>query len=140
MNKHTAEMLARLSKHVTYDDALALRRIAMTLHAWSEQECNGTIQRDGENGDGKPRAYYENYRGEHVRGSLIPDRERGAQKRLAKIMGRYPCLGAYEQTDPRGAPLYIYRHIDLDSYKARVGNISADINSCYNSIGIAVYR
>ena len=37
----------------------------------------------------------------------IPDRERGAQKRLAKIMARYPGSIAYVQGDPRGASLYI---------------------------------
>lgn len=37
----------------------------------------------------------------------IPDRERGALKRLATIMARYPALASYVQGDPRGASLYI---------------------------------
>ena len=36
------------------DTADALRRIEMTLSRWSERECNGEIERDGDNGDGKP--------------------------------------------------------------------------------------
>ena len=33
----------------------------------------------------------------------IPDRERGAIRRLDKLMARYPGLRYYLQTDPRGA-------------------------------------
>jgi hypothetical protein len=54
--------------------------------------------------------------------SPIPDRERGAQKRLAMIMAKYPGWQAYVQGDPRGASLYI----------------RADVNSCYTRI--AVYK
>lgn len=31
---------------ISLDDAVALRRISMTLHRWHEAECNGEIQRD----------------------------------------------------------------------------------------------
>lgn len=42
----------------TADEAAALRRISMTLHRWAEHECNGNIERDGENSDGAP--YWSN--------------------------------------------------------------------------------
>lgn len=32
----------------TYDEADALRRMQMTLSRWSEHECNGNIQREGD--------------------------------------------------------------------------------------------
>lgn len=92
---------------IKLEDAYALRRIEMTLHRWAEHECNGTIQRDGENGDGAPRWYYETATGEHRRGHIIADRERGALKRLEKIMQAYPELEAYHQGDPRGCALYL---------------------------------
>ena len=62
---------------------------------------------------------------------VIPDRERGALKRLAKIMARYPSLSYYIQTDPRGASLYILR----------LGDVPKDhlVDACYSN-GIAVYR
>ena len=61
----------------------------------------------------------------------VPDRERGALKRLAKIMERYPTLKAYVQGDPRGAALYILRPGDVPEGK------DAD---AYYSRGIVVCR
>ena len=59
----------------------------------------------------------------------IADRERGALKRLATIMTRYPGFTAYVQGDPRGCSLYILRPGDV-----REG---ASIDSCYsNGIGV----
>ena len=88
-----------------------LRRIALTLHRWAEEECNGTIQRDDKPGDpihgtGKPRRYWESRDGTHRRGSIIPDREMGALKRLAAICKAH-SLYFYHQTDPRGCAVYI---------------------------------
>lgn len=131
------ECLPRLTAlGISYDDAEALRRIAMTLHRWHELECGserGAIERDEKTGvpywhnanaryldPHDPRAY-----------SRIPDRERGAQKRLAKIMARYPSLTAYVQTDPRGSVLYILRPADVPEGE------NAD---SYYSRGIAVYQ
>lgn len=45
--------------------------------------------------------------------TLIADRERGALRRLAVIMAKYPGYQAYHQTDPRGAALYILRSGDV---------------------------
>lgn len=109
------------------DDATALRRISMTLHRWSEHECNGAIQRDGERGDGLPYWYNLNS-GRRI--CRAPDRERGALKRLAAIMARYPNLQSYVQGDPRGCALYILRPGDVPEGK------DAD---AYYSRGVAVY-
>lgn len=86
-------------------DARTLRRAELTLHHWFEEECNGTIQRDGDDGDGKPRRYLD-------MGSApaaiwpIRDREAGARKRIAEVCARNG-LHFYVQTDPRGCALYV---------------------------------
>ena len=115
---------------VEYDDAMTLRRIAMTLHRWHEMECNGDVERENDDGTGKQaflglsrqRGGSAQYR--RVR-YAIADRETGALKRLDKLMARYPTLSAYVQGDPRGAALYILRPGDVpegkevDSYYSR---------------------
>jgi hypothetical protein len=133
----------------TPDEAERLRRISMALQRWHELECGtdqGCIERDGENGDGKPFMTYETGNGKRGR-YAIPDRERGAHKRLAAIMGQRngrpaiengrlnaaPSIGklsSYVQTDPRGAALYILRPGDVPE--------GADV-SAYYSRGICVY-
>lgn len=125
----------------TEEEANALRRISMTLHRWSEHCCNGNIQREGPRGDGKPRWYY-GQSSDPKHSYPISDRERGALRRLAKIIdarnARYPskALGCnfevtpYVQTDPRGCALYILRPGDVPEGK------SVD---AYYSRGIAVY-
>jgi hypothetical protein len=127
MNRDTLEMLNRLQRMgISLGDALALRRISMTLQAWHEAECGldwGHIEQD-EGG----RWYGVNQLGTRWR---IADREKGALKRLAGIMARYPDLRAYVQGDPRGAALYVYR---ADALGDR------DIDCCYGSIGTAVYK
>lgn len=112
---------------ISSDDAKSLRRISLTLHSWHEHECNGTIQRDGENGDGAPAWYNPNT---CKRIGPAYDRERGALKRLAAIMARYPALASYVQGDPRGCSLYILRPGDVP------GGQNAE---SYYSRGIAVY-
>lgn len=85
--------------------------------------------------DGTP--FLEHHHYLHGRGkdytthSAIPDRERGALKRLAAIMSRYPALSYYVQTDPRGASLYILREGDVPA--------GQDVSSYY-SRGVAVYK
>jgi hypothetical protein len=123
---------------IAIDDAYALRRIAMTLHRWHELECGDgnqyaswCITRGRKNGgefehddNGKP--WLERHANDG-RCSFEPlaDRERGAIKRLGKIMAKYSPMGVYIQTDPRGAPLYILPPgVDADDYNR----------------GIAVYR
>jgi len=154
MNKHTLECLTRLhDAGIAPSDALALRRISMTLHRWHELECGDgneygswCIVRGKQVGlgaattfmhDDDSRPYIEHHHYLHGRGkdyttyALIPDKELGARKRLAKIMSRYPGFQAYVQTDPRGCALYIMRPDDVKD--------GDDVSSCYTR-GIAVYK
>ena len=139
--KERYEVLHRLDRlGVTYDDANALRRIALTLRRWFELECGDGndygswgIERD-ETTD-IPYMVHHHYR--HGQGQdtttkrRIPDKETGAQKRLAVILAKYPALHAYIQTDPRGASLYILTDEQLAYYKQ-------PIDSIYSN-GVAVY-
>ena len=118
---------------ISENDALAIRRIAMTLHRWSEHECNGVIRRDEET---EIPYWHSTYDGRRI--GRAPDREKGAHKRLATIMARYPSLAVYHQGDPRGLTVYVYRHDDLDRFAARVQSRSVAIESCYNSIGCGI--
>lgn len=138
MNRETHHMLTRLENlGITPDDALALRRIAMTLHRWHELECGVgdtatyLIERDEQE---RPHMMRSDSMGVHDLGR-IPDREAGALRRLIKIMASYPMLAAYVQGDPRGAALYIY-HKDSPALVAS----KHGIESCYSSIGVAVFK
>lgn len=129
MNKDTAYMLSTLERAgISFQDALKLRRIAMTLHRWHELECgteNGCIERD----EVTDKPYWLNaYSGKRY---STADREKGAIKRLAAVMENYPTLSAYVQGDPRGAALYILRAGDVPA--------GCDVNSYY-SRGLAVYK
>ena len=129
-------MIERLkSSGITEKDALALRRISMTLHRWHELECGDGndyaswgIERDETTG--KPYLVTHPHTGKSRR-SPIADREKGALKRLAAIMERYPDRIGYVQGDPRGSSLYIVSHADVPA--------GADVDSYY-SRGIAVYK
>ena len=113
---------------IAHTDAIALRRISMTLHRWYEMECgsdNGYIARDETTG--KP-FWLNSY---SMRRTPIADREAGAMKRLNAIMAKYPTLASYVQGDPRGAALYILRPGDVPE--------GASANSYY-SRGIAVHK
>ncbi len=120
-NPTKAENLARLLINLTalgftFAEAQRLRRIEMTLSRWSTEECNGTIQRDGEDGDGKPYRTYGGYVGglnQEPGRHFIPDREAGARKQLDAIMAAHPELWSYHQGDPRGVALYVGRKADL---------------------------
>lgn len=130
---------------VTRADAEALRRISMTLHRWHELECGDSsdyaswcITRgrkvDGafvHDEAGKPFEERHVHTEKKARYTSIPDRERGALKRLDSIMKRYPGFAYYVQGDPRGAALYILRPGDLKE--------GDDVSSCYTR-GIAVYK
>lgn len=118
---------------LSYDHAIALRRISMTLHRWHELECGtdrGAIERDETTG----KTYWLDAR--HDMRWPTPDRETGARKRLAKIMAHYDgtegrmSFHAYIQGDPRGCALYIIRPGDVP--------LGGHVESYYNR-GIAVY-
>ena len=106
---------------LTEADAVAIRRIALTLHRWFELECGyGTnhgswaIERDEAsnipymvchiNGHGQ--------RPDQTIKSRIADRETSARKRLDRIMTNYPHLRAWIQTDPRGGTIYLCKPED----------------------------
>lgn len=123
----TQNIIQVMACGISFDDVDALRRISRTLHRWHEHECNGVIQRDGEAGDGAP---YRHSAQDGRRICRTPDRERGALKRLAAIMERYPALRAYVQGDPRGCALYILRPGDVPEGKDP---------DAYYSRGVPVY-
>lgn len=134
MNRDTYEMLNRLqSAGIAYNDALAIRRCAMTLHRWHEMECGDGrcwIERDEETG--KPFMYIDGrYLDPKPRRYAIADRETGAVKRLNAIMARYPGMSAYLQGDCRGAAVYVLRPGDVPEG----GNADS-----YYSRGIAVFK
>jgi hypothetical protein len=142
----------------TRADADALRRISMTLDRWHALECGDgndygswaivrgrmrtfvpeegkRIKQFEHDDDGKP--YLEHHHYLHGKGkdyvtyTPMPDRERGALKRMAAIMARYPSLQYYVQGDPRGAALYIIRPGDVPA--------GASLDSCYSN-GVAVFK
>ena len=119
------DALTRLG--ISYDDAVQLRRISMTLRRWHELECgleNGCIERDETTG----KTYWLNsFSGKRW---PVADRETGARKRLGKIMARYPQFSAYVQTDPRGAALYILRPGDVPAGKSANSYYSRGIVVC----------
>lgn len=127
-----------MSLGISRDDAAALRRISMTLRRWFELECgtgegqvSRSIERDGDDGDGKPflRIQYPTAHGYSDNRYPVADKERGARKRLATIMARYPGLTAYVQGDPRGCSLYILTAEHLSG--------GPSIDSVYNR-GVAI--
>lgn len=130
----------------TDDEVEKLRRISNTLQRWYELECGndrGCIERDEVSGI--PQWRHATDTGRYC-GFPIPDRERGAVKRLKEIINARndrvlmsgaaidvknpPLLGWYLQTDPRGAALYILRPGDVPA--------GADASAYYNR-GICVY-
>ena len=100
---------------IPYDDAQKLRRISMTLRRWFELECGDSdnykswsIERD--EATDRPFMVIHPHNAPNwpkIMRNPVADREKGARKRLAAIMARYPKLYAYIQTDPRGVALYI---------------------------------
>lgn len=125
--KRKFELFARLQAlGFTYEEAVALRRIEMTLQRWGELECgndNGhasyCITRDELTG--KPRVEVHPYNGKSY-SYPVADRERGALRRLAAIVKArneragddgWTGICYYHQTDPRGCALYLINKGDL---------------------------
>ena len=138
----------------TRQEAEQLRRISMTLHRWHELECgmdpyclvrgrwNQAEQTFEYDDDGRPYLEWANGSGRR-RYSLVPDKERGAQKRLNTLIGnrnarvkpadgqtRIDPLGYHIQTDPRGAALYLLRPGDVPEGKSA---------ESYYTRGICIY-
>lgn len=120
------ELFSRLQNlGFTYEEAVSLRRIEMTLQSWAERECgseNGSaIERDEKTG--LPYVTYERGPG-HSRGRYrIADREKGALRRLKAIISARnarayvdgQCVNpvtAYNQGDCRGCMLYVVSMAD----------------------------
>lgn len=136
---------------ISYEDAVQLRRISMTLHRWHELECGdgnnhgswcitrGTKTKEGfaHDDDGKPYLEHHHYMHGHGKDSTsytaLPDRERGALKRLDAIMANYPGFVSYVQGDPRGCSLYILTPYHMERYAGQ------PVDEIYNN-GIAVYK
>ena len=120
MTKRTTALIQRIvALGFTSEEAWKLRRIEMTLHRWSEQECGDSndhcswsVERDEKTG--KPfRVVHPHKTGSKSRREAIADLETGALRRLAAITARYPEIHGYHQTDPRGASLYLLRASDI---------------------------
>ena len=112
------------------DEVSQLVRIDPTLSTWGEHECNGVIERDEETGK-----CYWTLASDLVRKRIsTPDRETGALKRAKAIADKHD-LGFYYQSDPRGVQVYMYDPAELNRRDP-----GTSIDSCYSSIGVAVYR
>lgn len=115
---------------ISFDDAVHLRRISMTLQRWFELECGDgndfaswCITRGKKTGgvfeyddDGKPYLERHSHNASKPTYSPLADRETGARNRLKRIMANYPTLTAYIQTDPRGCALYIGENLTDSDY------------------------
>ena len=155
---------------IAHTDAIALRRISITLHRWHELECGSSDdyksyclvrgdfkkaperraprQPDGSrwpkefvyDDNGRPHMethYHDRNAAEYYR---VGDRERGALKRLAAIMARYPGFTSYVQGDPRGCALYILHPNAIagaDAFSTDPA-VRAEWLACNYSRGIAV--
>ncbi len=142
MTKEQVRRLSSLvSLGLSWEEAHKLRRASMTLSRWSELECGDgndygswAIERDDQIGyrldsqgsaedpghvpTDKPYMVHHHYRhgqgADSVTRTPIPDREKGALKRVKAICDAHG-LYFYHQTDPRGAALYISREPLTDS-------------------------
>ena len=97
---------------ITFDDVCNFRRASMTLRRWFERECGDSnnfaswaVERDPETDI--PYLVTYPYNGKERR-HRIPDREKGARKRIAERCERLG-LKYYIQTDCRGLALYLSR-------------------------------
>lgn len=118
----------------SFEEANQLRRIEMTLQRWSELECGNVndysswaIVRDEETEI--PYMEIHPHTSNDVQLYKIADREKGALKRLAKIMEAHPDFQAYHQGDPRGCALYIVKKSDLNGSDIH-GNYTRGIAVC----------
>jgi hypothetical protein len=88
----------------------ALKRCERAIHSWAEELCNGTIQ-EVENGI-YHRFYNDRYGCPTIQGPRIADKSEKAMQRAQGIAKQHG-FSAYEQGDPRGCALYVFRAGDL---------------------------
>jgi hypothetical protein len=122
MNKHSAQRYTHLVQSLallgfTMEETEKLLKIERGLRRWHELECgddNGFrsfhIERDETTG--KPFEVSHYHMGGTKSRHPIDDREKGALKRLAKIL-KGKEVTHYKQTDPRGCALYLIRPTDV---------------------------
>src|SRR4249920_3104742 len=91
--------------------ARTLRRAAVTLRRWAEEECGTSnsmasyaIERD--EATGRPFRTIYPHDAQRPTRYAIPDREKGALDRVQRVCKRLG-LHYFHQTDPRGCALYI---------------------------------
>lgn len=156
MNKRERETQLRMIEAlralgISFDDVDTLRRCSRTLQRWFELECGnsdrygnwcivrgskkkalGSLQASFEHdADGTPFMQRQTYHGAgKTIYTPIPDREKGARKRIQAILAKHPELGSYVQPDCRGAALYVLRPGDVPE---------GEDASIYYTRGIAVY-
>ena len=130
MNSKEISNLYRIAERIgiEFDDVCDFRRDSMTLRRWFERECGDSnsyaswaVERDPET-DIPYQVMHIYSRNKAIR-TRIPDREKGARKRIAARCERLG-LKYYIQTDCRGLALYLSREEINDQN--------------YNSIGYGV--
>lgn len=137
--KERIEIHQRLgSLGFSYQEANQLRRIATTLRRWYELECGAgnstctvSIERNEKTDQPFKRIQFQTAAGGWADQRYpIADREKGALKRLEKLMASRPELVHYIQTDPRGCSLFLLKKSDIKDGER--------IDSIY-SRGVAIY-
>jgi len=128
---HFCQSLAMLG--FSRDETDRLLKIEKTLHRWHELECGDGndfcsfgIERDVTTG--KPFMVRNFYSGRVSRYS-VPDREKGALRRLAEIL-EGKGVSSYVQTDPRGCALYLLRPTDVPEGESPCAYYSRGIALC----------
>ena len=111
---------------ISRQDYKALALEEHRLQRWSEQECNGEIQRDDETGT--PYRFYGGVTCGESR-YVIPDKEAGSIRRCEEIAASYG-LKFFHQSDPRGCQVHVYRESDLQG---------SDIRSVYPTQAHAIF-
>ena len=112
MNKNEIDNLYRIAERlgIEFDDVCNFRRDSMTLRRWFERECGDSnnyaswaVERNPDTDI--PYLVTYPYNGKE-RKTRIPDREKGARKRIDERCKRLN-LHYYIQTDCRGLALYL---------------------------------
>lgn len=124
MNCKEISNLYRIAERlgIEFDDVCSFRQDSMTLRRWFERECGDSnnyaswaVERDPDTDI--PYLVTYPYNGK-VRKTRIPDREKGARKRIDERCKRFN-LHYYIQTDCRGLALYLSREkIDGQNYNS----------------------
>ena len=132
-----AELRNRLAEHgVTDSEVDALLRCQGALNRWACAECgdgsNWAIERDGDDGDGRPFRVWVGPDGHGMTRATrhpIRDLERGALRRAEKIAAAHG-LTVYHQGDPRGCSLYLLRPGDVPEGQRPSGYYTRGIAVC----------